>query len=162
MVATPIALPSVYVPVSYRHINWYPAVANIASVTRAEINAGTDLTGAIPSDGVKGFTVAANFVDVATFTGGLSAKISMNTLTAATSSLDFLMSLTSSDVRTLLTRGLSGFIGMMWEGDVAGRKQTVFSTTIASQSPTPDGGKEARITIEFALLAFNEMQAIPA
>jgi hypothetical protein len=162
MVATPIALPTVYVPVSIRHICWYPAVANISSVTRAEINAGTDLTGAIPSDGVKGFTVAADFADVATYAGGLTAKVSKNTLAAATSSLDFLMSLTSSDVRTLLTRGLSGFIGMQWEGDVPARKQTVFSVTVASQSPQPDGGNPARITIEFALLAFNEMQAIPA
>jgi hypothetical protein len=100
MVATPIATPGFYVPLSIRKVNWYPDVANITSETRAEINAGTDLTGAIPSDGVKGFTVAADFADVATFTGGLTAKVSKNTLAAATSSLDFLMSLTSSDVPT--------------------------------------------------------------
>jgi hypothetical protein len=162
MVATPIALPSVYVPVSYRHINWLPAVANIATVTRAEINAGTDLTGAIPVDGVKGFTVAADFAEAPTFAGGLTAKVSKNTLGAADSSLDFLMSLTSLDVRQLLTRGLSGYILMLWEGDIAGRKMTPFQVTVASQSPAPDGGNPARITIQFSLLAFNEMQTIPA
>src|SRR6266550_6862060 len=150
MPATPIAGPAFYVPVSIRKINWYPAVANIASVTRAEINAGTDLSPAIPDDGVKGFTVKAEFADAPNFLGGLTAKVPKNQITPDDCSLDFYMSSASTDVRTLLTRGLSGYIVMLWEGDVDGRKMTPFQVSVASQSPAPDGGNPARITIMFA------------
>lgn len=162
MPATPIAGPAFYVPISIRKVNWYPAVAAISAVTRAEINAGTDLSPAIPADGVKGWTVAAQFADAPTFLGGLTAKVPMNQIVPAASTIDFWLSSTSSDVRTLLTRGLNGYIGMMWEGDTVAKKQTVFQVQVASQSPDPTGGTPGRITMEFAIFAFNEMQAIPA
>jgi hypothetical protein len=162
MVATPIASPALYVPISIRKIDWLPTVANIAAPTRAEINAGTDLSPAIPDDGVKGWTTKAEFADAPNFLGGLTPKVSKNQLTADDSSLDFYMSSASTDVRTLLTRGLAGYILMMWEGDVAGRKMTPFQVSVASQAPQPDGGNPARITIQFAILAFSEMVTIPA
>ena len=162
MVATPIATPAFYVPLSIRKINWYPAVANMASVTRAEINAGTDLSPAIPDDGVTVWTVKAEFADAPTFLGGFTAKVAKNQISPEDSALDFYMSSTSADVRTLLPRGTAGYIGMLWEGDTAGKKMTTFQVAVAAQSPQPDGGNPARITIQFALFGFGEMSTIPA
>src|SRR6266576_4040275 len=120
MPATPIAGPAFYVPLSIRKINFLPAVANLNSVTRVEINAGTDLSPAIPDDGVKGWTVKADFAEAKTFLGGFTAKVAMNQINPEDSAIDFYMSSTSSDVRTLLPRGTVGYIAHLWEGDTVG------------------------------------------
>ena len=163
MPATPLAATSRYVPVSWRHINWLPAVAATTIIpTRAEINAGTDLTGQIPPDGVDGWTTEAEYVEAPDFIGGLTPKIPKNAQTVADSSLTLYMSSTSADVRTLLTVGLAGFINIMWEGDVAGRKMSTFSVAVSSASPTPSGTDPATLKVGFGIFAYSNMATVPA
>src|SRR5262245_50119277 len=127
-----------YIGPGTRKYYWVPAVATLSSVTRAEMNAGTDMTAVIPTDGVSGFTVSTNFVDTPDFGSTTVTKIP-GALTLADSSLTFYESSTSVDIRSLLTQGLVGYVTIMLEGDVTGQKMNAFKVQVASVSPDQNG-----------------------
>src|SRR3954466_15792478 len=95
---------------------WVPTLAAYQSPTRAEINAGTDLSDEVSA--ASGWEVTGNTEDAPALGSVFIGKVS-STTTAGDSSLTMYADSTSTDVRTLLTRGASGFIVWMWEGDVA-------------------------------------------
>jgi hypothetical protein len=141
--------PSVrYVRFGLTKVVFAPAVANVLAPTRAEINAGTDLSGEVES--VSGFQVTSNFIetpDLATaFTGKLAART-----TADDSSITMYASSTSVDVRSLLPRGTTGFILWFDEGDVAGKKYDIYPITVGSAPKDRDLEAAARIIINVAI-----------
>jgi hypothetical protein len=131
VVATPIGASARYIPEGTTHYNWLPACANYLSPTRAEINAGTDLTPEIAATGNWGIVSASiDAPDLATtFTAQIGGKVSVDGPT-----IDMYADSTSTDARTLMPRGTNGFILKLPEGDVAGRKCDVFPVRVLAQA----------------------------
>src|SRR5215216_5822239 len=104
-------------------------VSNYNSPTRAEINAGTDLSTEVAE--ISGFQVNSGFIptpDLATpFTGQILGRT-----TAEDSSITMYASVNSVDVRTLLPRGTVGYLMWFDEGDVPTRKYDIYPITVGS------------------------------
>lgn len=148
MPATPLTATSRYTPPGVRKYNWLTAVANKNSPTRAEINAGTDLSGEI-SD-VSGFELTADQADAPDLGGGFVAQVPAR-VSAADSELVFYASQTSSDVRTIFTRGTAGFVLILPEGDVTGQKCEVWPAKVRSMFIDPNIEDPAKIHVQFSI-----------
>lgn len=162
MPATAITPVTRYWPVGTTRWLWLPAISNYTSaVTRAEINAGTDLSGEVAA--VDGWTVSSNQIDTPDVNNRFRAKIP-GPIEAADSSLTFYADPSGADVRTLLPRDTAGYIVRMDGGDVTGRKMSVFPVKVASQNKLMGTDEEAgRIEIAFTITRVPaEDLAIPA
>lgn len=150
MAPTPLNATSRYVPEGTRKIYWIPAVAAYLTTgaTRAEINAGIDLTNEVAA--VTGFTVSSEQLEVPDLSGRFAAKIP-GRITAADSSLMFYADVTSNDVRTVLPRDTAGFVGMLWENDIAGRKYDLFPAKVSSTSVQGDPANPEQIEVAFSI-----------
>lgn len=138
-----------YFDVGTTKVYYLPAVANIASPTRAEMNAGTDLSREIAE--IDGWSVSSNQIQVPDFATRFTAQIA-GRIEAADSSLTFYTSVNSTDVRSLLPRDTAGFVMWLDGGDVAGRKADVYPVTVTSVSKMRSAGSEAaRIQIGFSI-----------
>jgi hypothetical protein len=146
MAATPIAASSRYVPQGVTHYNWLPACANIASPTRAEINAGTDLTPELAEAG--DWAINSQPIDTPDYAAAFTPQITGN-ITADNTTLNMYADLASTDVRTLLPRGTTGFIVKLPSGDVAGRKMDVFPVKVGSQGKPNAIGTPSTINLIF-------------
>jgi hypothetical protein len=148
MAATPITPSSRYIPEGITHYYWCPAMANYNSPSRAELNAGTDLTGEVAAAGdwaINGNVVAAP--DLSTlFDAQIAGKISMGTTT-----LDMYADSTSTDVRTLLPRGTTGYMVKLPEGDTTGRKMDVFPAKVLAQPKPTNMGNPSVIQLQFVV-----------
>jgi hypothetical protein len=147
MVATPIGASSRYIPEGVTKYNWLPACANYLSPTRAEINAGTDLSPEIATTGNWGIISGViDAPDLATlFTAQIAGKVTVDGPT-----IDMYADGTSTDVRTLLPRGTTGFILKLPEGDVAGRKCDVFPVKVVAQAKPTNLTNPSVIQLQFA------------
>jgi hypothetical protein len=133
-----------YVRFGFTRVVFAPAVANILSPTRAEINAGTDLSNEVES--VNGFQVGSAAVETPDIGSAFTSKIPGRT-SADDSSITMYASSNSIDVRSLLPRGTSGFILWFDEGDVAGRKADCYPITVGSIPKDRDIEAAARIVV---------------
>ena len=131
MTAPPISASARYIPEGLTHYYFVAAIANYLSPTRAELNAGTDLTPEVASTGDWGITSAVIATpDLATlFESQIPGKVSVSN-----STINMYADSTSADVRTLLPRGTVGYIVKFPEGDVTGRKMDVFPVKVGSQA----------------------------
>ena len=147
MVATPIGGSQRYIPEGVTKYNWLPACANYLSPTRAEINAGTDLSPEIAATGNWGIISGTiDTPDLATlFTAQIGGKVTVDGPT-----IDMYADSTSTDVRTLLPRGTSGFILKLPEGDVAGRKMDVFPVKVLQQAKPTNLTNPSIVQLAFA------------
>jgi hypothetical protein len=160
MPATPIGASSRYIPEGVTRYNWLPACANTASPTRAEINAGTDLTPEIANTGNWGIISGSiDAPDLATtFTAQIGGKVTIDGPT-----IDMYADSTSTDVRTLLPRGTTGFILKLPEGDVAGRKADVFAVKVLAQAKPTNFTNPSIVSLTFAITKNpNENVTVPA
>jgi hypothetical protein len=158
--ATPITASDRYYRQGVSKCVWAPSVSNIASPTRSEINAGTDLSDEISA--VSGWEVTGNTEDAPSLGSVFISKVS-STTTAGDSSLTFYADSTSTDVRTLLSRGSAGYIIWMWEGDVAGHLADVFPVKVTSVPKQTDVTSVAQLTVNFAITKEpSENVAIPS
>jgi hypothetical protein len=161
MAATPIAPSARYIPEGVRHFNFLPAIATLTSPTRSEINAGTDLTPQVSAFGNWGILASAvNTPDLAsTFVPNIPGLITVDG-----STIDMYADSTSSDVRTLLPRNTVGFILVLPEGDVPGRKMDVFPVKVMSAEKMASiGGNPATISLNFSVTALPaENVTVPA
>jgi hypothetical protein len=125
------------------------------------LNAGTDLTGQVFD--AKGWTVTSNLVDAPDFSSRFTPKVA-GKIDAADSSFMMYMSSTSSDVRTLLTRDLTGYVVIFLEGIVAGRKMDVYTVVVSAASKQQDDvSTPAHIEIQFGITAVPVLDvAVPA
>lgn len=150
MPATPIAAPTKYFAVGTTILVFATSVSVLTAPSRAEINAGTDLTRAIVE--VDGWSVGSNLMDAPNLADKFNAKVGGRT-EADASSITFYASLTTSDVRTLMPRDTAGFILVMWAGDVAGRRMDAFPVTVASVGKTIPDNRASDIKVNFAITA---------
>lgn len=148
MPATPIAASSRYIPEGVTHYYFVTTIASYTAPTRAELNAGTDLTPEIAATGNWGITSAlVDAPDLATlFTAQVSGKITVDGPT-----IDMYADSTSADVRTLLPRGTTGYIVKFPEGDVTGRKMDIFPVKVTAQPKPTNLGNPSVINLQFAV-----------
>lgn len=131
MAATAISAATRFSSRGFTKIYWLPACANIASPTRAELNAGTDLSPQI-MDG-SGFSVKSDQIDAPDMATRFTSKIA-GSITAEDSSLTMYASKTGVDARQLMPQDTAGFIVILYGGDVPGQKMDVWPVVIASVS----------------------------
>jgi hypothetical protein len=105
------------------------SVSNYLSPTRAEINAGQDLSNEVAE--INGFQVTSNFIDTPDLASSFTPKIAGRT-SSDDSSITMYASLNSTDVRGILPRGTTGFLMWFDEGDVPGRKYDIYPITVGS------------------------------
>ena len=148
MPASPITTSIRYARFGVTKVYFCPTIANIASPTRAELNAGTDLSGEVES--INGFQVTSNFIDTPDLATSFVGKIIGRT-SSDDSSVTMYASSNSVDVRSLLPRGTTGFIVWLDEGDVAGRKGDVYPITVGSIPKDRDMEAAARIIVNVAI-----------
>jgi hypothetical protein len=121
----------------------------LTAVTRAELNAGLDLSDEIAE--TANWAVSANRVPVPDLGKKFISKIAGRTETGD-ASLTFYASRTTTDVRSVLNRGHVGNIVLLGGGDVAGQKMDVYPYEVAAVSkPFDVSGGPALIIIELAL-----------
>ncbi len=137
-----------YVRYGITRVVFAPAVANILSPTRAEINAGTDLSGEVAE--VSGFDTPVNFVDTPDLLNQFTGKIP-GRLSSSDSSITMYASSNSIDVRSLLPRGTTGFLMWFDEGDVAGRKYDIYPITVGSLSKDRSIEDPAKLVVNVAI-----------
>jgi len=150
MVATQITAVNRYWPVGTTKWVYVPTIANyLVAITRAEINAGTDLSAEIAD--INGWTVTSNQIDTPDVNSRFRSKIP-GPIEAEDSSLTIYADPSGTDVRQLLPRDASGYIVRMDGGDVAGRKCSIFPVKVASQNKLMGTDEEAgRIEIAFTV-----------
>lgn len=161
MVATPIGTTSRYIPEGVRHFYYVPAVADLSSPTRSELDAGTDLTPEVNAFGNWGLTSAAvDTPDLASrFTSSVPGLITVDGPT-----INMYASDDSDDVRSLLPRDTEGFIVSFPEGDVTGHTMDVFPVKVASAEKTASlGGNPALVELTFTVTSEpSENVVVPA
>lgn len=150
MPATPISTVTRYWSVGTAKWYFCSSIANKSAPSRAELNAGTDLTGEVNS--VEGWTVSSELIEVPDANTAFKSKIP-GAISAEDSSLTLYADASGSDVRTLLPRNTAGFIVRLGGGDTAGRKMDVFPVKVSSVSKMFGSTEEegARVTIQFAI-----------
>jgi len=147
MPATPISVASRYIPEGTWHFNFLPAIAILSSPTRAEINAGTDLSPQVASYGTWAVIGAAvPTPDLAsTFVPSIPGLLSADGTT-----LSMYADVASADVRTLLPRNTTGFMLVLPGGDVPGRKMNAFAIKVLQSAPSSSiGGNPTTIELQF-------------
>ena len=77
------------------------------------------------------------------------------------SSLRIRNSLTGTDARTIMTQDLGGYIVVLPEGDVSGRKMDVFQVIVNALPKSPGIADPATTTFQFAITAYAMRVAIP-
>lgn len=159
MAPTPLNPTNRYVPEGTRKIYWVPTIATQSAPTRAELNAGIDLTAEIAE--MSGFTTSSDQAEVpdlgSRFTGKIPGRI-----TADDSSIRFYLSQNSNDVRTVLPRDTAGFVACLWEGDVAGQKMDIFPVKVSAQAKQTSTDDPASVEIQFSITRIpSENVAIP-
>lgn len=129
--------------------------------TRAEMTAGTDLSGEIAD--LDGWTVEGDDIETPDlgklFTGKIPGRTS-----ADKCALTFHADQGGADVRALLPRGSSGYIMWCDGGDVTGNIAGVYPIRVKSCSPMRAVDKDnARIQVQFTVTEEpNEAVTVPA
>jgi hypothetical protein len=157
MVATPISASTRYYPPGTRQVYWMPAIANKAAPTRAELDAGTDLTGELAA--MAGFSTTSATVSVPDLKNRFAPDIP-GQITAPSSSITLYMSEDSQDVRQLMPRDSTGFVAVLWEGDVAGRSMDVYPVTVTAAPKDVTTTNAGQITVDFAVTSLPEENVV--
>jgi hypothetical protein len=125
-------------------------MATYTTPTRAEINAGTDLSGEISE--ISGFQVTSATVDTPDLGTKFVPKIG-GRITADDSSLNFYSSSTGfTDARSVLPRDTTGFLVIMDAGDVSTTgRMDVFPATVTSVPKLRALEDPAQVQVTFAI-----------
>ena len=130
MVATPIPISQRFFAPGNTGFLFLPAIAATTLVpTTTEITAGTDLTREV--EDLAGWTVTTAFIETKDASTPVRPQLA-GAVTYAGSSLTFNGSKNGTDVRTILTRGLSGFMVIGDAGVGTGKKADVFPIVVGA------------------------------
>jgi hypothetical protein len=161
---TTLAEPVKFFAVGTSVILFCATLANKSSPTRAELTAGIPLCEPDRDDvsQINGWTVTSNLIDSPSYGSRFTSKIAGRT-EVANSSLTFYQDITGTDVRTVLPRDTTGYVVIMWGGDVTASKMDVFPVTVSSVGKSGPDNAAADLTIDFAITSIPaEDVAIPA
>lgn len=148
MPATPITAATRYFRRGTTKVYFCPTISNKSAPSRAELNAGTDLSNEVAE--IEGWMVQSETIDTPALGTRFNAKID-GIISSDDSSLMFYASSDSVDVRTLLPRGTNGFVVWLDEGDVATRKMDVFPVRVTATPKERNMDGAARIQAQFAI-----------
>jgi hypothetical protein len=162
MVAPALTASTRFIAPETTKIYWVDTIANKNSPTRAELNAGTDVTGEV-SD-AAGWELAAD--NVATPDGGskFTSQVS-GRINPPDTSLACYASSDTLDIRDLLARDDAGFIVILHGGDITAQKMTVWPVRVRSVSAPVDfpASAASMINVQFSITSVPaENVAIPA
>jgi len=135
-------------PAQARKYYWVTTIATQASPSRAELNAGTDLSAEI-SD-VNGFELSGDSADAPDLASQFVAQVPAR-ITASDSEIVFYASNTSADVRTVLPRGTTGYVCILPEGDIATQKMEVWPAKVKSMFLDSSIEDPAKIHVQFSI-----------
>lgn len=110
---------------------WVPTIASPSSPTRAELNAGTDLSPQLAD--ASGWAVKTNQIKMNDVSSRVETQIPGN-ITLEDSSLTMYMSKNGVDARSLMPRDATGFIVVLDGGDVTSNKCDVYPVTVSAVS----------------------------
>jgi hypothetical protein len=151
MAATPLDPTVRFIPPGVTQWYWVATITDKKAPTRSELDAGTDLTNEVSEAG--DWKVSSDSVDApdlgTRFTAQVPGKISVDGAT-----LTCYMSQTGTDVRSLLTRDLKGFVVQFPTGDDEGANGatcTVFPVTVSSAPPMASGEDPATVEVDFTV-----------
>ncbi len=146
MTASAIGASSRYIPEGVTKFYWVTTMSNYLSPTRAELDAGTDLSPEVAETG--DWSITSDAIDVpdlvATFTAQIPGKVSVDGAT-----ITMYATPTGSDARTLMARNTTGYIVKFGGGDVAGRKMDVFPVKVGSAGKPVSIGDPAHIVFTY-------------
>ncbi len=148
MPPSPLTATTRYTPPGTRKYYWITTASSYLTPTRAELNAGTDLTAEIAE--VSGFTLAADDAETPDLATAFTGKVPGRT-TADDSEIVFWASSTSADARTVFPRGTAGYMIFLPEGDVAGQKMEVWPAKVKSMFIDQAMEDPGRIHVQLAI-----------
>jgi hypothetical protein len=158
MPATAMAAASRYFQPGTTKVIVIPSIASLsAGATRAEINAGTDVSGDVAA--INGFTINSAQLDTPDLGKRFTSRIPAR-LTADDSSVTFYADVTGADIRAVLTRDQNTYLGIMDGGDVVGRKADYFSVVVSSVGKVRDMEDAPRLTVSFSIKDYGENKSI--
>lgn len=130
-------------------IYWVVTIANYLLPTRAELNAGTDLSPQLTDS--SGWSVKANQIPTPDLASRFTTSVP-GEITAEDSSLTMYASKNGVDARTLMPQDTVGNIVLLYGGDTAGNKMDVWPVTVASVSKqiSVDGSKADTLMISYS------------
>lgn len=108
---------------------WVVTIANYLSPSRAEINAGTDLSTEVMDS--SGFGLESEQIDTPDVASRFTKKIP-GPINAEDSTLTMYQSVTGTDARQLMPQDTAGHVVIMPGGDVATRKMHIWPVRVAS------------------------------
>lgn len=108
---------------------WIVTIANYLSPSRAELNAGTDLSTQVMD--LSGFGLESDQIDTPDVASRFTKKIP-GPINAEDSTITMYQSVTGTDARQLMPQDTAGYIVVFPGGDVATRKMHVWPVRVAS------------------------------
>lgn len=160
MGATPIAATTRYFAPEIVKILFVPTITSKSAPTREQLDGGKDLTAEISA--IDGWTVSSDMIDAPDYGSRFTSQTS-GRLKADNSSLTFYASQDTDDIRAILTRDTTGFVVIMWGGDVEGQLCDVFPIIVSSVGKSLPDNADADIQVMFAITSPPaEDVAIPA
>lgn len=154
MTASPITATSGkrYIPPGVRQYYWVETIADYTAPTRAELDAGMDLSREVAE--VSGFSVTSESVDAPDLGSRFNSKVPGMT-SSEDSSISLYIATDGNDARTLLTRDSVGFVAVFPAGDDDGASGTklmgVFPATVASQAINPAFDAPATVAVSYTI-----------
>lgn len=148
MPATPMAATTRYFRPGVTKIYWVEAIADKAAPTRAELDAGVDLSAEVAE--IEGFMVTSETLETPDYGSRFNSKIP-GAITADDSALITYADRTSADIRAVLDRDDNGFIVLLDEGDVVGQLMDVFPVRVSAVPKLRARSDPAQIRTQFTV-----------
>lgn len=136
-----------YFPPGTRKVYWVVTISNYLAPTRAEINAGVDLSAEISA--LNGWSLTSASVDTPDMGSRFTSQVP-GRLSSSTNEITCYMSQNSIDARQVMTRDANGYVILLWEGDVAGQKMDVFPVRVQAQAPDSATDNPGTCTFSYA------------
>lgn len=153
MAVTPLTPTKRFIPQGTSKYLWLPTVTATTGIpTRAELDAGTDLTGEVAV--ITGFSTQGGTVDVPDALSRFTKRVP-GPITADDSSITFYgtKDAEEDDARSVFTRDLTGYIVIMDAGDVTGALAEIFDVVVISVSKMREITAAFQIVVSFSISA---------
>ena len=162
MAATAIAASVRFTARGLTKCYWCPTIVTKTAPTRAELNAGTDLSSQLAD--ASGWSVSSEQIPTPDLATRYTATIPGG-ITAEDSSITLYMSKDGIDGRTLMARDAVGYIVWLDGGDTVSYKADVYPVTVSSVSKqrSVQGSEADTIVFSYAITAQpSENVTVPA